>query len=86
VRRVRHDGVGRAVRTGRGGQRIHEQRYHDALQEAMSRLIAAGLAPQRGGQSIRVWAYISLADLVQLEGSAELVREWTDGLAVQRGT
>jgi uncharacterized protein DUF222 len=68
---------------GADDDRTHEQRYHDALQEAMSRLIAAGLAPQRGGQPIRVWAYISLADLVQLEGSAELVREWTDGLAAQ---
>jgi Domain of unknown function (DUF222) len=68
---------------GADDDRTHEQRYHDALQEAMSRLIAAGLAPQRGGQPIRVWAYISLADLMQLEGSAELVREWSEGLAAQ---
>jgi len=72
-----------SVPAGADDDRTHEQRYHDALQEAMSRLIAAGLAPQRGGQPIRVWAYISLADLVQLEGSAELVREWTEGLAAQ---
>ena len=49
----------------------------------MSRLIAAGLAPQRGGQPIRVWAYISLADLMQLEGSADLVQEWTGKLTAQ---
>jgi hypothetical protein len=68
---------------GADDDRTHEQRYHDALQEAMSRLIAAGLAPQRGGQPIRVWAYISLADLMRLPGSAELVREWTEDLAAQ---
>ena len=68
---------------GADDDRTHEQRYHDALQEAMSRLIAAGLAPQQGGQPIRVWAYISLADLMQLPGSAELMQEWTEGLAAQ---
>jgi Domain of unknown function (DUF222) len=68
---------------GADDDRSHEQRYHDGLQEAMSRLIAAGLAPQRGGQPIRVWAYISLADMMQLEGSAELVREWTGRLAAR---
>jgi hypothetical protein len=68
---------------GADDDRTHEQRYHDALQEAMSRLIAAGLAPQRGGQPIRVWAYISLADLMQLPGSMELVQEWTERLAAQ---
>ena len=68
---------------GADDDRTHEQRYHDALQEAMSRLIAAGLAPQRGGQPVRVWAYISLADLMQLEGSAELAQEWIARLAAQ---
>ena len=61
---------------GADDDRTHEQRYHDALQEAMRRLIAAGLVPRQGGQPVKVWAYISLADLMQLEGSAELVAEW----------
>src|SRR5579862_5141085 len=30
--------------------RTHAQRYHDALQEAMRRLLAAGLLPERAGQ------------------------------------
>jgi hypothetical protein len=30
--------------------RRHDQRYHDALQEALSRLVAAGLVPERAGQ------------------------------------
>src|SRR2546430_12342604 len=56
--------------------RSHDQRYHDALQEAMRRLVAGGLVPQRGGQPLGVWAYISLGDLMRLPGSAELVRDW----------
>ena len=54
--------------TGADDDRTHEQRYHDGLQEAMRRLVAAGLVPQQGGQPVRVWAYISLADLMQLDG------------------
>ncbi len=68
---------------GADEDRTHEQRYHDALEEAMRRLVAGGLVPQRGGQPIRVWAYISLADLMQLDGSAELLREWAERLHAQ---
>src|SRR5581483_8056396 len=68
---------------GADDDRPHEQRYHDALQEAMRRLVAGGLVPQRSGQPLRVWAYISLADLMRLPGSAELVKEWADRLRAQ---
>jgi Domain of unknown function (DUF222)/HNH endonuclease len=67
--------------SGADDDRSHEQRYHDGLQEAMRRLMAAGLAPQRAGQPLKVWAYISLADLMELPGSAELVQEWAERLA-----
>jgi hypothetical protein len=60
--------------------RSHEQRYHDALQEAMRRLLAAGLLPERSGQPVRVWAHISLADLMLIEGSSALLEEWTGNL------
>jgi hypothetical protein len=69
--------------TGSDDDRSGEQRYHDALQEAMRRLVAGGLVPQRSGQPLRVWAYISLADLMQLPGSAELVEEWSARLAAR---
>jgi hypothetical protein len=36
--------------------RTHAQRYHDALQEAMRRLLAAGLLPERAGQSVKAWS------------------------------
>ena len=52
--------------------RRHAQRYHDALQEAMRRLVAAGLLPERAGQPVKAWAHISLADLLRLDGSSAL--------------
>jgi hypothetical protein len=65
---------------GAGDGRTQDQRYHDALQEAMRRLLAAGLLPERGGQPVRVWAHINLADLMLIEGSSALLAEWTGSL------
>ena len=62
---------------GAGDARTHAQRYHDALQEAMRRLVAADLLPERAGQPVKVWAHISLADLLRLDGSSALQEEWT---------
>ena len=69
-----------AVPAGAGDDRTHEQRYHDALQEAMRRLLAAGLLPERSGQPVRAWAHISLADLMLIEGSSALLAQWTASL------
>jgi hypothetical protein len=66
-----------AAPAGAGDDRSREQRYHDALQEAMSRLIAAGILPERAGQPVKIWAHISLADLLRLDGSSALQQEWT---------
>ena len=57
--------------------RSQAQRYHDGLQEAMRRLVAAELLPERAGQPVKVWVHISLADLMVLEGSSALQEEWT---------
>ena len=57
--------------------RTKDQRYHDALQEALRRLVAAGLLPERAGQPVRAWVHISLADLLRLEGSSALQEQWT---------
>jgi hypothetical protein len=43
----------------------------------MRRLTAAGLLPERAGQPVKVWAHISLADLLRLDGSSALQEEWT---------
>ena len=56
--------------------RTHAQRYHDALQEAMRRLLAAGLLPERAGQPARALVHVSLADLMLLDGSSALMQEW----------
>jgi hypothetical protein len=57
---------------GAEDDRTREQRYHDALQEAMRRLAASDLLPERAGQPVKVWAHISLADLLRLDGSSAL--------------
>ena len=63
--------------------RTQAQRCHDALAEAMRRLVAAGLLPERAGQPAKVWAHISLADLLMLDGSSALQQEWTAGVRAQ---
>ena len=57
--------------------RSHSQRYHDALQEAMRRLLAAGLLPERAGQPVKALVHVSLADLMLIEGSSALLEEWS---------
>jgi hypothetical protein len=66
-----------AAPAGADDDRTREQRYHDALQEAMTRLIAAGILPERAGQPVKIWAHISLADLLRLDGSSALQEQWT---------
>jgi hypothetical protein len=62
---------------GKDDDRTKEQRYHDALAEAMRRLVAARLLPERAGQPVKVWAHISLADLMLLDGDSALQEQWT---------
>jgi hypothetical protein len=62
---------------GKEDDRTKGQRYHDALQEAMRRLIAANLLPERAGQPVKAWAHISLADLLLLDADSALQEQWT---------
>jgi hypothetical protein len=62
---------------GSEDDRTHAQRYHDALAEAMRRLAASDLLPERAGQPVKAWVHVSLADLLRLEGSSALQEEWT---------
>jgi hypothetical protein len=66
-----------AAPAGAEDTRTQPQRYHDALAEAMRRLVAAGVLPERAGQPVKIWAHISLADLLRLDGSSALQEEWT---------
>ncbi len=61
---------------GAGDLRTHGQRYHDALAEAMQRLLGAGLLPERAGQPVRAWVHMSLAELLALDGDGMLLGQW----------
>jgi hypothetical protein len=61
--------------------RSHGQRYHDALYEAMRRLAASGLLPERAGQPVKAWAHVSLAELRAMDTGSVLQGQWI--IAVQ---
>ena len=63
---------------GKEDDRTKGQRYHDALAEAMRRLTATGMLPERAGQPAKTWAHISLADLIRLQGGSALQEQWTE--------
>jgi len=63
--------------------RTREQRCHDGLQEAMRRLVASGLLPERAGQPVKVWAHISLAELRALDDGSVLQEEWIGEMAAR---
>ena len=65
------------AKAGKEDDRTKDQRYHDALQEAMRRLVAAKLLPERAGQSVKAWVHIALADLLLLDADSALQEEWT---------
>ena len=49
----------------------------------MRRLVASDLLPERAGQPVKVWAHISLADLLRLDGSSALQEQWTAQVRAQ---
>ena len=65
------------AKAGEDDDRTREQRYHDALAEAMRRLMAAGLLPERAGQPVKAWVHISLGDLLLLDAGSALQDQWT---------
>ena len=65
------------AKAGQDDDRTRDQRYHDALAEAMRRLVAANLLPQRAGQPVKAWVHISLADLLLLDAGSALQDQWT---------
>ena len=63
--------------------RSREQRYHDGLQEAMRRLAASGLLPERAGQPVKLWAHVSLAELRALDDGSVLETEWVTEMRIR---
>ena len=69
-----------ALSAPRGAEddRTHVQRYHDALEEACRRLVAAGLLPERAGQPVHVTGHIHLKNLTDLDVGSKLQKQWTE--------
>ncbi len=63
--------------------RTREQRYHDGLQEAMRRLAASGLLPERAGQPVKIWAHVSLAELRAMDDGSLLETEWVTEMRIR---
>ena len=61
---------------GGGDLRTRPQRYHDALAEAMRRLLASDLLPRRAGQPVKALVHVSFADLCQLDAGSALQDAW----------
>ena len=64
---------------GAGDLRTRPQRYHDALAEAMRRLLASNLLPQRAGQPVKALVHMSFADLCELDVDSKLQDAWIAG-------
>jgi len=56
--------------------RTRAQRYHDAMQEAMNRLLASDLLPKRAGQPVKALVHIYFAELLDLDGDGILQDKW----------
>jgi len=61
---------------GAGDLRTRPERYHDALGEAMRRLLASDLLPKRAGQPARALVHIHFAELLDLDQDSILQDKW----------
>ena len=61
---------------GGGDLRTRPQRYHDALAEAMRRLLASDLLPQRAGQPVKALVHIYFAELRDRDQDGILQDKW----------
>jgi hypothetical protein len=64
------------AKAGPEDHRTAGQRDHDALQEALTRLLAARCLPERGGQPAQVQLHMTLDQLLGQPGAAGAVAEW----------
>jgi hypothetical protein len=61
---------------GGGDLRTRPQRYHDALAEAMKRMLASDLLPQRAGQPVKALVHIYFAELRERDQDGILQDKW----------
>jgi hypothetical protein len=72
-------------RAGPEDLRSKRQRDHDALEEAMRRLIAAGCLPERAGQPTQIQLHLTLDQLRGLPGAAAAEAAWAGPAAAGPG-
>jgi hypothetical protein len=63
--------------------RSKPERYHDALAEAMKRLLAADLLPDRAGHPVKALVHMTLAELIAMDGGSALQGEWITAAAAR---
>ena len=63
--------------------RTRDQRFHDGLQEAMRRLVASGLLPERAGRPVKMVAHVSLAELRAMDDGSLLETEWVTEMRIR---
>ena len=61
---------------GGGDLRTQPQRFHDALEEAMRRLLASDLLPKRAGAPVKALAHIHFTDLIAMDKDSVLQESW----------
>jgi Domain of unknown function (DUF222) len=61
---------------GGGDLRTRLQRYHDALEEAVRRLLASDLLPKRAGQPVKALVHVSFADPCAMDKDSALQDQW----------
>jgi hypothetical protein len=59
-----------------GDLRTGPERCHDALEEAMRRLLASGLLPKRAGQPVKALVHMSFVELCELDTDSALQDKW----------
>jgi hypothetical protein len=72
-----------AAPRGAGDTRTRAQRYHDGLADAMRRLTASGLLPDRAGHAVKALVHMTLAELRAMDGGSVLQAEWTAAAAAR---
>jgi hypothetical protein len=66
------DAISTAARAGILAAFTAGRGYSADAEDAMRRLVASGLLPERAGQPVKVWAHVSLAELRALDDGSVL--------------
>ena len=69
--------------TAPGDERSRHEKLHDALEQAMTRLLAARLVPQSQGAPTTAIAHIHFGDLVAMDQDSVLLERWKTDITAQ---